>query len=135
MEEIRNSIQSMSEMAALSTKYLSEIRDQLPQNRKECKIYALLVGAPLMQEICTSELDPVLVYNYIELCCEKKAFREMHMYLMICYLAMGMRIPPFFMEFSRFDDLLELLMQEMLRSIGRYVIEECGIELENHYAV
>ena len=130
MEELIIALQNMIETAALPEKYLAEVRSELPQSEKECRIYALLAVTPLMNEVSISELDVVLVYNYLELRYENRQFRDMHMFFCLCYLAMDMELPPLFEEFAQFDELLEILMREMLRGVGRYVVDVCGMELE-----
>lgn len=130
MEELIVALQDRTEMTVVPDKYLEEIRGQLPQNEKECRIYAMLTAATLMNELSNSELDVVLVYNYLELRYEAKQYHDMHMFLSLCYLAMGLEIPPYFTEFIQFEDLLKILMREMLQSIGKYLIDVCEIDLE-----
>lgn len=130
MEELIIALQSMTEMAVVPDKYLEEIKSQLPQNEKECRIYAMLTAVTLMNELSNSDLDVVLVYNYLELRYEAKQYHDMHMFLSLCYLAMGLEIPPYFTEFIQFDDLLEILMREMLSCIGKYLIDVCEVDLE-----
>jgi len=130
MEELIIALQSMTEMTAVPEKYLEEIKSQLPQTERECGIYGMLAAVPLMNELSASELDLVLVYNYLELRFEAKQYHDMHMFLSLCYLATGLEIPPYFTEFIQFDDLLETLMREMLRCIGKYLIDVCEVDLE-----
>lgn len=130
MEELIIALQSMTEMAVVPDKYLEEIKSQLPQNEKECRIYAMLTAVTLMNELSNSDLDVVLVYNYLELRYEAKQYHDMHMFLSLCHLAMGLEIPPYFTEFIQFDDLLEILMREMLSCIGKYLIDVCEVDLE-----
>ena len=134
MEELIIALQSMTEMTAVPDKYLEEIKCQLPQSENECRIYAMLTGVTLMNELSTSEMDVVLVYNYLELRYEAKQFHDMHMFLSLCYLATGLEIPPYFTEFIQFDDLLEILMREMLHCIGKYLIDVCAVDLEAFHA-
>lgn len=130
MEELIIALQSMTEMTALPDKYLEEIKAQLPQDERECRIYSMLAATTLMNEVSISELDVVLVYNYLELRYEAKQYHDMHMFLSLCYLAMGLEIPPYFTEFIQFNGLLETLMREMLRCIGKYLMDVCEIKLE-----
>lgn len=51
MEKLIIALQNMIEMTVVPDKYLEEIRGQLSQNEKECRIYAMLTAATLMTSV------------------------------------------------------------------------------------
>ena len=58
MEELIVVLQDMTEMTVVPDKYLEEIRGQLPQNEKECRIYAMLTAATLTASFCIETATP-----------------------------------------------------------------------------
>lgn len=123
MEEMIDILQSMSELAVLPESYRQEIRDELPQDAFDCKTYSLLVTSVLLNKLEQTPMKLPMLLNYLLERYAAKQYREMHLILIMCYMGVGLDPPPCFLEFSQYDDLLELLMNEIVLDFEDYISE------------
>lgn len=109
-----DTLQNLTELQALPEKCRLEMRNEMPRNAGECKIYTMLVIPTLLKEMCNGEMDMMLVCSNFREWFEARRFDKMHMFLVMCFCVYNFDPPPYLYEFGLFDDLLEMLMQEVI---------------------
>ena len=120
-EKMMDVVVSQAELYALPDEYRQEMLAELPQDDNDCYIYSFLVTPVLLNKLEHDGLNLLLISNYLHGLFESEQYHAMHLYLIMCFRAMEVDIPPFFQEFPLNDALLERLMYEILQEIEDYI--------------
>lgn len=131
-EKMMDIVVSQAELYALPDEYRQEILADLPQDNNDCYVYSFLVTPVLLSKLENDDLNLLLISNYLHGLYESEQYHAMHLYLVMCFRAMEIDIPPFFQEFPLNDELLAQLMYEILQEIDDY-IEPDGFEEDSFY--
>ena len=131
-EKMMDIVVSQAELFALPDEYRQEILADLPQDNNDCYTYSFLVTPVLLNKLESDDLNLLLISNYLHGLYESEQYHAMHLYLVMCFRAMEIEIPPFFQEFPLNDELLAQLMYEILQEIDDY-IEPDAFEEDSFY--
>ncbi len=128
MKEIENILQRWLELTALPDIYQPEIKDEMPQDAEACRTYSFLVTSVLFRRLEESTLNLAMLRAYLLSRFAQKQYHELHMCLIACYVCVGLEPPPYFLEFGQYDDLLELLLNEIVLDFDEFLSEICEQE-------
>lgn len=123
-EKMIETIVSLAELQALPDEYRAEILADLPQDGNDCYVYSFLITPVLFYKMEDYGLDLSLICNYLHGLHEAEQYRAMHLYLVMCFKAVEVEVPPFFLEFSQDDELLAMLMYEILMEFEDFIEDD-----------
>lgn len=123
-EKMIETIVSLAELQALPDEYRAEILADLPQDGNDCYVYSFLITPVLFYKMEDYGLDLSLLSNYLHELYEAEQYRAMHLYLVMCFKAVEVEVPPFFLEFSQDDELLAMLMYEILMEFEDFIEDD-----------
>lgn len=123
-EKMIETIVSLAELQALPDEYRAEILADLPQDGNDCYVYSFLITPVLFYKMEDYGLDLSLICNYLHGLYEVEQYRAMHLYLVMCFKAVEVEVPPFFLEFSQDDELLAMLMYEILMEFEDFIEDD-----------
>ena len=120
-EKMMDVVVSQAELFALPDEYRLEILSEMPQDDNDCNTYSFLVTPVLLHKLEHDDPNLLLISNYLHGLYESELYHAMHLYLIMCYRAMDIDIPPYFQELPLDDELLEKMMYEILQEIDDYL--------------
>ena len=123
-EKMIETIASLAELQALPDEYRAEILAELPQDGNDCYVYSFLITPVLFYKMEDYGLDLSLICNYLHGLYKAEQYRAMHLYLVMCFKAVEVEVPPFFLEFSQDDELLAMLMYEILMEFEDFIEDD-----------
>lgn len=130
-EKMIETIVSLAELQALPDEYRAETLAELPQDGNDCYVYSFLITSVLFYKMEDYGLDLSLISNYLHELYEAEQYRAMHLYLVMCFHAVEVDLPPFFLEFSQDDELQAMLMYEILMESDDFIEDDEAWEEED----
>lgn len=128
MDEMMDVLGNIVELDVLPMKYKADIRMDMPQDEDECRVYSLQTTLKLLDMLNDSPANLLLIYAYLQSRFDAGRYQEMHLFLIMCYLGVGLEPPTEFQQIGQFDDLLKLLMNEVIEDFRDYLVQNADAE-------
>ena len=128
MKKLRKTLQCLTELAVLPESYRDDLKSSLDFDDESLRCYGQYHACLLLNELENCGLNPIFVCCYLHKCYEAKQFREMHLFLMMLFACIGAKPTHQFVEIIHFDDLLEILMDEMIREFDDFFLDAGVLE-------
>ena len=122
---------TLSELQTLSPEQRQSIYRTMPKTAGECRIYSIMFLSNLWDRMIDDEEASLILFcRNLHEWYKARKFDKMYMYLIMCQCAYCIEPTPFLLEFSLFDDLLEMAMGEIMKHTDAYCEGLCN-EMEN----
>jgi len=107
---------TLSELQTLSPEQRQSIYRTMPKTAGECRIYSIMFLSNLWDRMIDDEEASLILFcRNLHEWYKARKFDKMYMYLIMCQCAYCTEVPPFLLEFSLYDELLEMIMGEIMR--------------------
>lgn len=94
---------------------------EMPRDSKECNTYSALTTFTVLQAMERLPLEIRMLHRYLKNCLSRRQFRQIHLVFMMCMACAGLNPPPYFVECTLSDALLETMMCEMMADFDTYI--------------
>ncbi len=128
MKKLKKTLQSVTELAVLPEAYRDELKSMLYCNEEKLRVYGQFCASILLGKLEDCGLNLISVCCYLHQRYEAKQFREMHLFLMMLFVCIGRKPVHQFVEIGHFDDLLEILMDEMMGCFDDFFLDADDLE-------
>ena len=125
MENTLKVLGKFAEMSILPKKYKKELERSLFQEEGYLRVYGMMIATALLDKLADTDIDMVLVWSYLHYSQDQGRFREMHLFLAMCYMGVGLKVPPCFLELGQQEEQLKPLMDEFIRAFDDALVD-CG---------
>ena len=116
-----DTLHSLFELQSLSNEQRQNLYRTMPKTVGECRIYSIMLLSSIWGSMIDDENASLLMFcRNLHEWHKARKFDKMHMYLVMFQCAYCIEPPPFLLEFSLFDDLLEMVMGEIMRQADTY---------------
>lgn len=131
MKKLRKTLQSVTELAVLPEAYRDDLKSTINCDEEALRVFGQFYASVLVNGLEKSGLNLVFVCCYLHQRYEAKQFREMHLFLMMLLVCIGRKPVHQFVEIGHFDDLLEILMNEMMGCFDDFFLDAGSLEDED----